>query len=110
MKIGDILKCRCNAENWLWDCENGGYLETEPTIKVINSIKVEMFAKGVKYANRWIDVSDKRPNLQQLVLVKYQTDEVALATYIGGLHGSTMFKQKCEDSTFGTRVVQWKPI
>ena len=60
--------------------------------------------------HKWRNIVDELPNLHQLVLVKYQTDEVTLATYTGGLHSSAMFKQKCDNSTFGTRAVQWKPI
>lgn len=54
---------------------------------------------------RWRKVSEELPCINQQVLVKYQTYEIAIARYNDG-----KFYTKVVNTTFGTRAIEWRPI
>ena len=53
----------------------------------------------------WRKVSEELPLTSHLVLVKYQTNEIAIARY-----KDSKFHTTIANATFGKKAVEWKPI
>ena len=75
-----VINTECKAEAVLWDTQYEGCFGVQDTLPLIDDIKVEMFNRGIKYANRWRKVSEELPDKPCEVLVM-DSDECMYIAY-----------------------------
>ena len=108
-----VINTECKAEVKLWDSQHEGYFGVQDTLTLIDDIKVEMFNRGVKYANRWRKVSEELPNNGQLVLVKTIDNTYHTARYDangGDFYSVSMYEFDDCELFLIDGIVEWKPI
>lgn len=104
MKREDIIKEECKAELELYDIEYEGAVGLEDALELVGKIKAEMFDKGVKYTNRWREVSEELPDKSCEVLVKDSMANMYIAYFSYGKFQLDRYVQINGD------VIEWKSI
>ena len=98
------INTMCKAEVELWDIHHEGYFGVHDTLELIDDIKVEMFNRGVKYANSWRKVNEELPDKSCEVLVKDSAACMYIAYFSYGKFILDRYTQINGD------IIEWKPI